>query len=118
MRYVDGFVCPVKPGRKDDYLAMARSAAPLFLEYGALRVVETWNEDLMVGTTNDFRTAVLAEAGEDVVFSWIEWPDKATRDAGWAKVMVDPRMQGSEDNPMAGARLIYGGFSTLLDAHA
>ncbi len=49
MSYIDGFVCPVKPGRKADYIAMAEMAAPLFLEYGALRVVETWNEDLMVG---------------------------------------------------------------------
>ena len=60
MTYVDGFVCPVKPGRKDDYVKMAEMAAPLFIEYGALRVVETWNEELMVGKTNDFRTAVIA----------------------------------------------------------
>ena len=115
MTYVDGFLCPVKPGRKADYLAMAQQAAPLFLEYGALRVVETWNEDLMVGKTNDFRTAVIAEEGEDVVFSWIEWPDKATRDKGWEAMMKDERMKGPADNPMAGARMIYGGFAVILD---
>lgn len=118
MTYVDGFLCPVKPGRKDDYVAMAEMAAPLFLEYGALRVVETWNQDLMVGKTNDFRTAVIAEEGEDVVFSWIEWPDKATRDAGWEKMMQDERMKGPDDNPMAGPRMIYGGFTTILDRSA
>jgi len=118
MTYVDGFVAPVKPGRKDDYATMARMAAPLFIEFGALRVVEGWNEDLMVGKTNDFRTAVLAEAGEDIIFSWIEWPDKATRDAGWAKLMEDERMKMPEDNPMAGARMIYGGFSAILDERA
>jgi uncharacterized protein YbaA (DUF1428 family) len=115
MTYVDGFVCPVKPGRKADYLAMAEMAAPLFLEYGALRVVETWNDDVKTGKINDFRTAVIAEEGEDVVFSWIEWPDKATRDTGWEGLMQDARMKELEDNPMAGARMIYGGFTTLLD---
>ena len=115
MTYVDGFLCPVKPGRKDDYLKMAQEAAPLFIEYGALRVVETWNDDLMVGKTNDFRTAVIAEEGEDVVFSWVEWPDKATRDKGWESMMKDGRMKGPEDNPMVGKRMIYGGFTTILD---
>ncbi len=118
MSYIDGFVCPVKPGRKADYIAMAEMAAPLFLEYGALRVVETWNEDLMVGKTNDFRSAVIAEDGEDIVFSWIEWPDKATRNSGWEKIMADPRMKGPDDNPMAGARMIWGGFDAILDAAA
>jgi uncharacterized protein YbaA (DUF1428 family) len=97
---------------------MAQASAPLVVEHGALRVVETWNHDLMVGKTNDFRTAVLAQAGEDVVFSWIEWPDKATRDAGWAAVMADERMKGPDDPPMAGPRIIYGGFETILDTAA
>ena len=115
MTYVDGFLCPVKPGRKADYIAMAKAAAPLFLEHGALRVVETWNDDVKAGTTNDMRTAVLAEEGEDVVFSWVEWPDRAARDKGWEKMMADEHMKGPDDNPMAGARLIYGGFKVILD---
>ena len=118
MTYIDGFICPVKPGRKADYLTMAKAAAPVFIDHGALRVVETWNDDLMVGKTNDFRTAVIAEDGEDVVFSWIEWPDKAARDSGWEKCMADPRMKGPEDNPMAGARLVYGGYTVILDQSA
>jgi uncharacterized protein YbaA (DUF1428 family) len=116
MTYIDGFICPVKPGRKADYLEMAKFTTPLFIEYGAQRVVETWNDDLMVGKTNDFRSAVIAEEGEDVVFSWIEWPDKATRDTAWESLMADERMtKGIEDNPLAGARMIYGGFAVILD---
>ena len=44
------------------------------------------------------------------------WPDKATRDAGMAKVMADPRM-GEDVNPMPfdGGRLIFGGFESLLE---
>ncbi len=116
MTYIDGFLCPVTGGRKDDYLTIAQQAAPLFLEYGALRVVETWNDDVKAGKLNDMRTAVIAEDGEDVVFSWIEWPDKATRDTGWEKLMADERMKMPEDNPMIGARMAYGGFQTVVDA--
>lgn len=116
MTYVDGFICPIKPGRKDDYLAIAKSASAVFLDHGAIRVVECWNDDLMVGKVNDLRTAVVAEEGEDVVFSWIEWPDKAARDAGWQKCMADERMKGPDDNPMIGARMAYGGFKTVVDA--
>lgn len=118
MTYVDGYLCPIKPGRKEDYIAVARQAAPLFLEFGALRVVETWNDDVKPGKTNDMRTAVMAEDGEDVVFSWVEWPDKATRDAGWQKMMSDERMKMPDDNPMAGARMIYGGYSVMIDEKA
>ena len=57
------------------------------------------------------------EPDEQVVFSWIEWPDKATRDAGMKQVMNDPRMQpGDEPMPFDGARMIFGGFHTILDA--
>lgn len=116
MTYVDGIMAPVKPGRRADYLALARALAPIFLESGALRVVDAWNDDVTTGTLNDMRTAVLAVEGEDVVFSWIEWPDKATREAGWKAAMGDPRMAMPPDNPMAGERMIYGGFAVINDA--
>jgi uncharacterized protein YbaA (DUF1428 family) len=120
MAYMDGFVIPVPKGNKAKYKEVAAYAAPIFIEYGALRVVECWADDIKPGKVNDFRTAVIAEEGEDVVFSWIEWPDRATRDAGAEKVMNDPRMQPKEgeDMPFSGARLIYGGFAVLLDEKA
>jgi uncharacterized protein YbaA (DUF1428 family) len=52
-----------------------------------------------------------------VVFSWIVWPDKATRDAGMAKLMTDPRVQ-PDVNPMPfdGQRMIFGGFEMIVKA--
>lgn len=116
MSYIDGFIIPVPTGKKQAYIEMARAAQKFYLEYGALRVVETWGDDLPKGKVNDFFTAVVAEPNEGVVFSWIEWPDKATRDAGNQKIMAEQRLQMPEEMPFSGARLIYGGFSIMLDS--
>lgn len=114
--FVDGFVIPVPPHRKEDYRAMAEMAAPIFLDHGALQVVEAWGTDVPRGVTTDFYRAVSAEGDEGVVFSWVIWPDRAARDAGNAKVMNDPRMKGPDDSPFNPQRMIFGGFETILDA--
>ena len=59
-----------------------------------------------------------AKPDEAVVFSWVEWPDKATRDAAMQKMMgddLDPRMD-PKTNPMPfdGKRMIFGGFSPVV----
>jgi uncharacterized protein YbaA (DUF1428 family) len=112
--YIDGFVAPVPLANKDAYLAMAQKAAAIFRENGALRVLEGWGDDISHGKVTDYYRSVLAEEGENVVFSWIEWPSKEARDSGWAKVMADERMKGSE-MPFDGKRLFFGGFEPLLD---
>ena len=115
MTYVDGFVAAVPEGNKALYLEHAALMAPLFRKYGALRVVETWADDVPEGKLNSFHTAVLRKEGEVVVFSWVEWPDKATRDAGWAAMMADPIMAEQGDLAFDGQRLIYGGFGVILE---
>lgn len=57
-----------------------------------------------------------ANGDEAIVFSWIEWPDKATRDAGVKKVMDDPRMDpATNPMPFDGKRMIYGGFVPVVE---
>ncbi len=114
MTYVDGFLVPVKTADKQAYLAAATKAAPLFREFGAIRVVECWPDDVVHGKTTDFYMAVKAEAEEIPVFSWIEWPSKEVRDAGFKKMMEDPRMKHA-DMPFDGKRMIFGGFAPILD---
>ena len=67
------------------------------------------------GKVTDFKGAVKAEPGENVVFSWIVWPSKAVRDEANKKIMSDPRMKMTSDMPFDGKRLIYGGFEVLLE---
>jgi len=116
MSYIDGFVMAVPTANKDKFIQHANGGDSVFMEYGATRVLECWGDDVPDGKLTDFRRAVQATPDESVVFSWIEWPDKATRDAGMDKVMKDPRMN-PESNPMPfdGKRLIYGGFSPVVE---
>lgn len=113
MNYIDGFVAAVPTTNKDSYLQHAQEAASLFKDFGAISVVECWGDDVPEGKTTSFPMAVKCKPDETVVFSWIEWPDRATRDAGMQKIMEDPRMA---DNPMPfdGSRLIYGGFQMIM----
>ncbi|MEY2942935.1 MAG: hypothetical protein RLY97_949 [Pseudomonadota bacterium] len=116
MNYVDGYLIPVKTARKQDYIDAAAAAAPLFIEHGAIRVVENWADDLTHGKVTDFFMAVKAEEDESVVFSWVEWPNKEARDAGNAALMADPRFAAlMPDGVMIGPRMIFGGFSNLVD---
>ncbi|MFA6117861.1 MAG: DUF1428 domain-containing protein [Sphingomonas sp.] len=116
--YVDGYLVPVEDGKQDAYRGMADKASEVFRDHGATRVVEAWGDHVPKGEVTDFQGAVAATEGEKVVFSWVEWPDKATRDAGMAKVMEDERMKPSADAemPFDGKRMVYGGFAPILDA--
>ena len=116
MPYIDGFVMAVPTTSKDRFIQHASGADSVFVENGATRVLECWGDDVPVGKLTDFRRAVQATMDETVVFSWIEWPDKATRDAGMKRVMEDPRMD-PKANPMPfdGKRMIYGGFAPIVD---
>ena len=113
--YADGYVLPVPNANKQAYLAMAEKAAPVFREYGATRVVEAWGDDIKDGKVTDFKRAVKAEPGENIVFSYVEWPDKKTRDEAWEKIMKDQRMQPGGDMPFDGQRMFWGGFEPILD---
>jgi len=116
MKYVDGFVCAVPAGKKEEYRKHAAEAAPLFKEFGATRFVECWGDDIPDGKVTDFRMAVKAEDGEVVVFSWLEYPSKEVRDQANEKMMNDPRMKEMGANmPFDGQRMIFGGFAPILD---
>jgi uncharacterized protein YbaA (DUF1428 family) len=124
MSYIDGFVIAVPTQNRQKFVDHAELIDPIFMELGALRVVECWGDDVKDGTLTDFRRAVQAKEDEMVVFSWIEWPDRATRDAAFATMdawmanpeQSDPRMDPSK-NPMPfdGKRLIFGGFTPIVD---
>ena len=116
MGYVEGFVIAVPAANKDAYRQHAAQAAPLLKQFGAIRLVECWGDDVPDGKTTDFKRAVKAEDGEVVVFSWLEYPSKAVRDAINEKMMNDPRTKEmSATMPFDGKRMIFGGFASMID---
>jgi uncharacterized protein YbaA (DUF1428 family) len=117
MAYVEGFVIPVPVANKEAYRALAETVAPIYRDHGALKVVECWGDDVPDGVHTSFPMAVKQEDGETVVFSWIWWPDKATRDAGNAAFMQDPRIHDfhTAEPPFDGKRMILGGFEVLVE---
>ena len=115
MSYIDGFVIAAPTAKRQEVIDYAARFDPIFLELGALRVVEAWGDDVPAGKVTDFQRAVLAKDDETVMFSWIEWPDKATRDAGMKKMMEYPRMEAANPMPFDGKRMIFGGFEIAVD---
>lgn len=119
MAYLDGFVIAVPTANKSKFIEHATKADSVFLDLGAERIVEAWGADVKRGHTTDFQTAVQAEDDETCVFSWIEWPDKATRDAAMTAIMApdfkDERLDPTKNPmPLDGKRMIYGGFHVLV----
>jgi uncharacterized protein YbaA (DUF1428 family) len=113
--YIDGWVVPVPTGKRDAYRELAARNANFFREYGATRLVEAFGDDVPKGEVTDFYRAIKTESDETPVFSFIEWPDKATRDAAWPKIMEDDRMKPQGDVPFNGQRMFWGGFEKIVD---
>jgi uncharacterized protein YbaA (DUF1428 family) len=113
--YTDGFVVPVPDAKREDYRQLAAKMAKVFRQHGATRVIEAFGDDVSKGEVTDFYRAVKAEEGEGVVFSFIEWPDKQTRDTAWEKIMSDESLKPEGEMPFSGQRMFWGGFDKIID---
>jgi uncharacterized protein YbaA (DUF1428 family) len=117
MSYIDGFVAAVPTANKEAYRRHAATSVAMFKEFGATRQVETWGDDVPDGKVTDFKGAVKAKPNETIVFSWLEYPDKATRDKANQKIMNDPHMKElGAQMPFDGQRMIFGGFTPINDS--
>lgn len=112
MSYIDGFLIPVPVANKEAYSKAAKVWSDICKSHGAIRLVEFWGDDIPDGKLTSLPMAVKLEPGETVVMSYLEWPDKATRDAANQKMMEDPNM-ANMDMPFDGRRMIFGGFEPL-----
>ena len=113
--YTDGFVVPVPQGKRERYRELAAKMAKVFRQHGAIHVIEAFGDDVPKGEVTDFYLAVKAEDGEGVVFSFIEWPDKATRDEAWKAIMSDESLRPDGEMPFDGKRMFWGGFEPIID---
>ncbi len=120
MSYVQGFLLAVPEANKEAYRKMSEDAWAVFESLGCLESQENWGDAVEPGKVTSFPQAVKLEEGEVVVFSWMIWPDKATHDAAWEKIMTDPELQAQMggEMPFDGMRMMWGGFKPLFQAKA
>ena len=117
MSYVDGFVLPVPKGKLAEYKKMARKAGKIWLEHGALQFVENVADDVKPGKWTSFPQSVKLKPDEVVIFSYIVFASRRSRDAVNKKVMADPRLAAMMDPksmPFDGKRMFWGGFKTIV----
>ena len=113
MAYVDGFVLPIHNDKIAEYRPHAELFAREVRKLGGVSV-EALGDGLEQGELTSFPRSVQAAGGENVIFSFVIWPDKATRDSGWEKVMANPELNSGKDMPFDGKRMFWGGFTPLV----
>ena len=116
-KYVDGYVLPVPKKNLAAYFRMAKQAAKVWREHGALDYRECVGEDLAVKFGATFPRGIRIKKGETVVFAWIEYKSRVARDRVNAKVMADPRiaaMCDPKNSPFDAARMLVGGFEVVV----
>jgi uncharacterized protein YbaA (DUF1428 family) len=116
MTYFEGFIVPVPDNNKEAYTKHGSSLTASLRECGVQRQLEAWGADIPEGQATDFRKAVDARPGENVVFAWFEYPNRQVRDAANQKMMSDPNMEAmSRDIPFDAKRMIFGGFEAIVE---
>ena len=120
MEYVDGYVVPVKKKGIAAYRRIARRAARVWLDHGALAYRECVAEDMKNQWGMTFPKLTKIKKDETVVFAWIVFKSRKHRDRVNARVMQDPRMNPKDfdpkDMPFDCKRMTYGGFTTIVNA--
>ena len=117
MTYVDGFIVPVPKKKLAAYRSMAKKVGKIWMEYGALSYVECVADDVKVGKRTSFPRSVKLKPGETVVFAWVTYKSRASRDRVMAKSMKDKRsaaIMNQAAMPFDGKRMIFGGFKPIL----
>ena len=116
--YVDGYLLALPKRKIDEYRRMSLKAGKVWKEHGALEVRECVGDDLKAKSTGPFRRGLKLKPGETVVFSWVVYKSRASRDRVLAKVMKDPRlacMMDPNSMPFDMKRMAYGGFRVIVD---
>lgn len=115
MAYVDGYVTPVPRAKLEAYRALAELAATVWREHGALEYREWVADDVKPGKLTSFPQAVMLKDDEVVVFAYIVFESRESRDEVNAKVMADARFEGVADDGMFDhTRMFVGGFAPFV----
>ncbi len=120
MPYIDGFVLPVSKKNLPAYKRLAKKAAAIWIEHGALAYRECVADDLDFPYGVRFDKMAKVKRGETVIFGWTEFKSRAHRDRVNKKIAADPRLAkllaDPKKMPFNVARMAFGGFKTIVEA--
>ena len=124
VNYIDGFVLPVPRIHLDEYRSVAEKVAEIWKEYGALEYFEYVGDDLKLEGTRSFIEVVDLKEDEVIVFGWVLFPSRETRELANKQVPNDPRMielvtplTQSSKLIFDASRMVYGGFQPLVQSN-
>lgn len=117
--YIDGFVFPISRDRLADYTRLAESIAGIWKEHGALTYQEFVSDDLEREGTKSFTDLLTATSEEVIIFGWVEFSSRETRDIANKEVAADPRvpeLMRLTQTEFDASRMGYAGFKSLLQS--
>ena len=121
--YIDGFVLPIPKKYLEEYCAVAETVAAIWKEHGALAYYEYVGEDLHLEGTRSFPEALEATADEAVIFGWVVFRSRESRDLANKRVATDPRMveliaplTDPKKLIFNAQRMVYGGFEPFVQS--
>ena len=121
--YVDGFFLPIPRNHLSEYTQVAEKVAEIWKEHGALAYFECVDDDLKMEGIRSFMEAANAKEDEAIIFGWVLFDSRETRDQANQKVITDPRMTDlvgpltdSSRLIFDASRMVYGGFETLVSS--
>ncbi len=115
--YIDGFVLPIPRNRVDEYKRLVETGAEIWKEHGALEYREHIGDDLVLEGTRSFPDLLTASEDEVIVFGWVVFESRESRDSVNQRVAADPRMTDlirSSDSGFDAGRMAYGGFRSFV----
>ena len=119
--FVDGFVFPIKKVHLNTYRVIVPKVAEIWKSYGALDYFEHVYDDLAIEGTRRFDTLLSTSQDETVVFGWVTFESRESRDMAHKNVATDKKMadlvaplMDSEQPIFDAKRMIYGGFKSMM----
>jgi uncharacterized protein YbaA (DUF1428 family) len=116
--YIVVMAIPVANVKKSEYKKWTKFSAKILQRYGCLQIKELWGDWIPEGKVTDFKKAVHAKNGENIVLQWQYWPSKKVLLQAEKKMKADDAFNVDSEVPFEGQRLIVGGFKSFFTAHS
>ena len=121
--YIDAFVLPIPSNHLNEYKQVAETVAEIWKEHGALSYFEYVGDDLKLEGTRSFPECLDTKDDETIIFGWVVFDSRETRDLANQRVAADPRMTGliapltnSSRAIFDAKRMVYGGFESFIQS--